>query len=133
MNTTKLTGLIASVLMALTLSTATYAQPRHMAPRHHPAPVYHHPAPVHHHAPHHGYRYHNDVAGALFAGALILGTAALVGNAINNNQVTSTTNSAAENTANITTENTRFWCESEQGYYPDVRACPSGWKTVPIQ
>jgi len=24
-----------------------------------------------------------------------------------------------------------YWCEAEQGYYPQVRACPTGWKQMP--
>jgi hypothetical protein len=24
-----------------------------------------------------------------------------------------------------------YWCESEQGYYPDVPSCPEAWVPVP--
>lgn len=24
-----------------------------------------------------------------------------------------------------------YWCEQPQGYYPNVRACPTGWRQVP--
>ena len=24
-----------------------------------------------------------------------------------------------------------YWCEGEQGYYPQVRSCPTGWKAMP--
>jgi len=26
-----------------------------------------------------------------------------------------------------------YYCNSPQGYYPSVPACPSGWQTVPAQ
>lgn len=29
------------------------------------------------------------------------------------------------------TEKTLYWCEAEKGFYPQVRACPTGWTPVP--
>ena len=41
------------------------------------------------------------------------------------------------NTGKIQTpvyENVReFGCEAEKGYYPDVRACPTGWTPIPAK
>ncbi len=35
---------------------------------------------------------------------------------------------AAVNAANSV--KTLYWCESEQGFYPQVRACPTGWTPI---
>lgn len=28
---------------------------------------------------------------------------------------------------------TVYWCEGEQGFYPQVRSCPTGWTALPAQ
>jgi hypothetical protein len=40
-----------------------------------------------------------------------------------------------ENDQAVAQQPTAFWyyCNNPQGYYPDVRVCPNGWKTVPAQ
>lgn len=129
-----LTTILSTALMALTISQVAVASPHHARPVYHRPPVHHAPPPkpAYHHAPrhHHNYVYH-DVAGALVAGAVILGAANLIGNA-----VTSTTRSLppasyTPNTTPVTPQTMRFWCESEKGFYPDVRACPLGWTPIP--
>ncbi len=37
----------------------------------------------------------------------------------------------AQDAANRAQNRTIYWCEGEQGFYPQVRSCPTGWKALP--
>ena len=37
----------------------------------------------------------------------------------------------AQDAANRAQNRTVYWCEGEQGFYPQVRSCPTGWKALP--
>jgi hypothetical protein len=94
--------------------------PRYSGPAHHQsAPRYHH--------------HDSDWVAPLMFGAIVAGVTA---SAINSSRQ-ATDYSAAQQTApynqSVTTNrtNTLFWCESEKAFYPDVRACPTGWTAVP--
>ena len=80
-------------------------------------PVWHRPPPPRHHSWHS--RDWAWVWGPLATGALVYGAAAALRD---DPPVTTTT---------TTTTNTVFWCEAEQGWWPQVRACPTGWKAMP--
>ena len=99
---------------------------------HHPGPGLHHPQRFHHPAPpHHRHIYHDsDWAGPLLFGALLAGTAVAAGSAANNADYGGRTTTQTTETIR---PSTRFWCEAEKGYYPDVRACPTGWTPVPAK
>lgn len=38
---------------------------------------------------------------------------------------------AAAQAAQTTQPATVYWCQAEQGFYPQVRACPTGWVALP--
>ncbi len=89
--------------------------PRHFA--HHPGPRFHH-----------GSDWFVPLAFTSFAAGLT--AAALTAQSSDNIHSTPavTTPSSSD-----THSNSRFWCEAEKGYYPDVRACPTGWTAVPAK
>lgn len=37
----------------------------------------------------------------------------------------------AQDAANRAQSRTVYWCEGEQGYYPQIRSCPTGWTALP--
>ena len=101
-------------------------------------PVWHRPPPPRPHS----WRSRDRawVWGPLAAGALVYGAAAALRDEppvttyvipqtqpYPGNSSTSTTTT----TTTTTTTNTVFWCEAEQGWWPQVRACPTGWKAMP--
>lgn len=129
-----ITAILSTALMALTMSQTATAAPHHGAPIAH-RPAMHHAAPARHYArPAYRHRYyvHHDVVGALAAGALMLGAVGLINHATQASTVTqpSTTYVYPSSPAPVN-QATRFWCESEKGFYPDVRACPTGWTPIP--
>jgi hypothetical protein len=111
---------------ALALSSVAYAGP-HGGPRH-GGP--HYGAPHHHHHHHGGW-----VWGPLAAGAVIYGLSELSRPRtvivqqpapVYVPQPATVYQSYQGNVARYV-----YWCEAEQGYYPQVRACPTGWKQMP--
>ena len=140
------TGLFAAC--ALGLSSAACAGP-HGGPGpgpHHAAPA---PAPVHHGGPSHRSWHSGDYAAMvlapLAAGAIIYGVtqAAKTPSYTVVQQPTyvapqtvytapaSTTTTTTTVTTTTTAAKTVYWCEAEQGWWPNVRACPTGWKAMP--
>lgn len=103
-----------------------------------PPPAFHRPPPP----PRHHYSWHTRdwawVWGPLAAGALVYGaTSALRDDPpVNTYVVPQTTpsypgSSSTTTTTTTTTTGAVFWCEAEQGWWPQVRACPTGWKAMP--
>lgn len=152
---TKFTASVAGLAAACTFSLATpvFADP-HGGPGapgfggpgvHHPAPP---PRPVP--PPHHRHRswHSNDYAwlwAPIAAGALVYGvtqsvrtptytvmqpTYALPAAPSVSDSVTTTTTTTAT-TKTTSAQKTVYWCEAEQGWWPTVRACPTGWKAMP--
>ncbi len=152
---TKFTASVAGLAAACTFSLATpvFAGP-HGGPGapgfggpgvHHPAPP---PRPVP--PPHHRHRswHSNDYAwlwAPIAAGALVYGvtqsvrtptytvmqpTYALPAAPSVSDSVTTTTTTTAT-TKTTSAQKTVYWCEAEQGWWPTVRACPTGWKAMP--
>ena len=149
--TASVAGLAAAC--ALSLATPAFAGP-HGGPGgpgsgfggpgiHHPAPPPR-PAP----APHHRSWHSNDYAwlwAPVAAGALIYGvtqsvrtptytvvqpTYALPATPSASNSVTTTTTTTTT-TKTTSSAKTVYWCEAEQGWWPTVRACPTGRKAMP--
>lgn len=143
---TKFTASVAGLAAACTLSLAT---PAFAGPHGSPGgPGFSGPgasAP-----PHHRHRswHSNDYAWLLApiaAGALVYGvtqsvrtptytvvhpayalpTAPSVSNSVTTTTTTTTT------TKTTSAQKTVYWCEAEQGWWPTVRACPTGWKAMP--
>ena len=153
---TKFTASVAGLAAACTFSLATpvFADP-HGGPGapgfggpgvHHPAPP---PRPVP--PPHHRHRswHSNDYAwlwAPIAAGALVYGvtqsvrtptytvmqpTYALPAAPSVSDSVTTTTTTTTATTKTTSAQKTVYWCEAEQGWWPTVRACPTGWKAMP--
>ena len=152
---TKFTASVAGLAAACTLYLATpaFAGP-HGGPdgpgfgspgAHPPAPP---PRPVP--PPHHRHRswHNNDYAwlwAPIAAGTLIYGvtqsvrtpTYTVVQPAYALSAAPSVSNSVTTTTTTTTTtkttsaQKTVYWCEAEQGWWPTVRACPTGWKAMP--
>lgn len=103
------------------------ASPHRSAPApHRSGPAHHQPAPRYHH-------HDSDWVAPLMFGALVAGVTA---SAINSSRQATDYSAAQQSapcnpTVTTTRTNTLFWCEAEKGYYPDVRACPTGWTAVP--
>ena len=115
---------------ALALSSAAFAGP----PRHHGGPHYGGP----HHSYHGGHHHHHGSGwfwGPLAAGAVIYGMAELSRprTVIVQQPAPVIVQQSATVYQNYQGSVTRYvyWCELEQGYYPQVRACPSGCKQMP--
>lgn len=137
-------NLAKKILCALSCATlgltmgmsASYAAPpppaKHAAP-HHGAPAPHRAAP-HHPAPRgpvHHYHHSSDWVAPMIFGAIVAGATVSAINSSNQASSYSTQQAAASNSSTTIRSNTLFWCEAEKGYYPDVRACPTGWTPVP--
>ncbi|MBQ9241028.1 MAG: hypothetical protein IJ164_06805 [Duodenibacillus sp.] len=114
---------------ALALSSVAYAGPHggpHGGPRH----SIHHggPHPVHHGGPRH-HHHGGWIWGPLAAGAVIYGLAEL------SRPQTVIVQQPAPATLYQSYQGNViryvYWCEAEQGYYPQVRACPTGWRQMP--
>lgn len=128
-----------SCMIAGTFSQAAFAGPPGHRPGYgyHPGarPPMHRPAPPpparHHHRPHHHHGWNSAwVWGPLAAGTAIWGISELVNQ---QNQVTALQAQANALAAaqQAKQASTIYWCEAEKGYYPQVRACPSGWTALP--
>lgn len=152
---TKFTASVAGLAAACTFSLATpvFAGP-HGGPGgpgfgdpgvHHPAPP---PRPIP--PPHHRHRswHSNDYAwlwAPIAAGALVYGVTQSVRTptytvmqpayalpaapSVSDSVTTTTTTTATTKTTSA--QKTVYWCEAEQGWWPTVRACPTGWKAMP--
>lgn len=96
---------------------------------HHPGPRMHHPHGFYRPAPrHHRYYHHSsDWVGPLLFGAILAGTTVAAVNAANRTDYNCFTTTRTTETIR---PGTTFWCEAEKGYYPDVRACPTGWTPI---
>lgn len=147
---TKFTASVAGLASACTLSLAT---PAFAAPHGGPGgpgfggPGAHPPAPPPHPARRHRSWHNNDYAWLLApiaAGTLVYGvtqsvrtptytveqpTYALPAAPSVSNSVTTTTTTTTTKTTSA--QKTVYWCEAEQGWWPTVRACPTGWKAMP--
>ena len=147
---TKFTASVAGLAAACTLSLAT---PAFAGPHGSPGgpgfsdPGVHHPAP-----PHHRHRswHSNDYAWLLApiaAGALVYGVTQSVRTptytvmqptyalpaapSVSDPVTTTTTTTTTKTTKTTSAQKTVYWCEAEQGWWPTVRACPTGWKAMP--
>lgn len=94
---------------------------------HRPPPVIHHPIP----RPHYRSWHTRDYAwlwAPLVTGAVIYGLT-------KPSESTPPTRTMEQppTTANPSAKQatTLYWCEAEQGWWPTVRACPTGWKAMP--
>lgn len=121
--------------LCLALSGSVYARGPGGNPP--PGPAAHAPAPMHYAPPHQPHRgpgphYHSGsvILGTLATGALIYGIASAINNSTTSVPNTATTTTLG-NTASSGATRYVYWCESEQGYYPNVKACPTGWKQMP--
>ena len=146
--TASVTGLAATC--ALSLATPAFAAP-YGDPRDpgFGGPGIHHPAPPPHPARHHRSWHSHDYAwlwAPIAAGALVYGvtqsvrtptytvvqpTYALPAAPSVSNSVTTTTTTTTTTTKTTSAQKTVYWCEAEQGWWPTVRACPTGWKAMP--
>ena len=107
-----------------------HGQPQRPQPQHHKGQ----PAPRrddHHHSHH---RTRNAVAAGVDAGAILFGLAELSrssqqssGSGYYQQQDPATLYQAQGAQVNRYV----YWCDEPRGYYPDVRACPIGWRQVP--
>ena len=111
-------------------------------------PGVHPPAPPPHPARHHRSRHSHDYAwlwAPIAAGTLVYGvtqsvrtptctvvqpTYALPAAPSVSNSVTTTTTTTTT-TKTTSAQKTVYWCEAEQGWWPTVRTCPTGWKAMP--
>ena len=146
--TATVTGLAAAC--ALSLATPAFAAP-YGGPRGpgFGGPGIHHPAPPPHPAPHHRSWHSHDYAwlwAPIAAGALVYGVTQSVRTPTYtvvqptyappaapsvSNSVTTTTTTTTTTTKTTSAQKTVYWCEAEQGWWPTVRACPTGWKAMP--
>lgn len=139
------TGLFAAC--ALALSSAAWAGPHggpHGPAPHHPAPA---PAPHHHSHSWHSGDYAAMVLAPLAAGAIIYGatqaaktpsytvvqqpTYVVPSTVYSAPAASAATTTTTTVTTTTTAAKTVYWCEAEQGWWPNVRACPTGWKAMP--
>ncbi len=128
---------------ALAVSSAAYAGPHHRGGSHY----------SHHNYSHHHHRHHDNGAwfwGPLAAGAIIYGLTEL--NRPRRVVVQQPAPVVVQPAPVVVQQPTQvivqqpatlyqsyqgnvvryvYWCEGEQGYYPQVRACPTGWKQMP--
>jgi len=111
--------ILACLGLSLVTSGASFAM---SPPPHH----HHHPVPMHHPGPHHHHHRGSDWVAPLIAGALLVGTLAVA-----HETQKATAIAQAQTATPSKPSNTLFWCEGEKGYYPQVRACPTGWKAIP--
>ena len=152
---TKFTASVSGLAAACTLSLAT---PAFAGPHGSPGgpgfsgPGVHHPAPPPRPAPppYHRHRswHTNDYAwlwAPIAAGALVYGVTQSVRTptytvvqpayalpaapSISNSVTTTTTTTTTTKTSSA--QKTVYWCEAEQGWWPTVRVCPTGWKAMP--
>lgn len=106
-----------------------HGQPQRPQPQHHKSQ----PAPRrddHHHSHH---RTRNAVAAGVAAGAILFGLAEL---SRSSQQSSSSTYYQQDPATLYQSQGAQvvryvYWCDEPQGYYPDVRACPTGWRQVP--
>lgn len=129
--TKKVLCALSCAMLGLTMGmSASYAAPppaRHAAP-HHGVPAPHHPAPR---GPVHYYHHDSDWVAPLVFGAIVAGATVSAINSSNQASSYAAQQAAASNSSTTIRSNTLFWCEAEKGYYPEVRACPTGWTPVP--
>lgn len=87
-----------------------------------------HAKPPHPMPPPHHYSHHHNHSGDIVLGTVGIITGLAVLNAMHNQRQRETI---------VLREVPRYnqivyWCESERGFYPDVRACPEGWRKVQV-
>lgn len=92
-------------------------------------PASRHCAPPSPHGHPHGHHYSYDWAGAILTGAAILGVASLISQANAKPAPAATTTNVA--TSAPVANKVVYWCEAERGFYPQIKACPTGWTAVP--
>ncbi len=141
--------LVLAATLSLAVASASFANPPPRGPGardgrpvpHHNGQARHHqqhrgqPAPRrddHHHSHHH--RTRNAIAAGVTAGAILFGLAELSrssqqssGSGYYQQQDPATLYQAQ----GAQVSRYVYWCEEPRGYYPDVRACPTGWRQVP--
>lgn len=136
----QLTACLSAALIAL---TSVAAAPALAAPPPPPGGYYgHRPAAprVEHRHYHSHTTYHRSyrsshhtgdvILGTLAAGAAIYGIASLIDSANHRSSVVQQPMATTTITTTTTTTQTVFWCEAEKGFYPQVRACPTGWTPI---
>ena len=137
--TKKILCALSCATLGLTMGmSASYAAPpppaKHAAP-HHGAPAPHRGSPAPHHpgprGPVHHHHHSSEWVAPLVFGAIVAGATVSAINSSNQASSYTTQQAAASNSSTTIRNNTLFWCEAEKGYYPDVRACPTGWTPVP--
>lgn len=89
----------------------THARPPHM---------HHMPPPAHYH--------YNNHSGDIVLGTIGVITGLAVLNAMTNQHQRETIVLREVPKYNQIV----YWCESSRGFYPDVRACPEGWRKVRV-
>lgn len=129
-------ALFAAILsVSLTPSDAALASPPPHFTSTFPPMIRHAPPPRPHYRPHH--RNHRGwhsgwFWGPLAAGVTLYGVSELLDHST---QRDAYQNSLAAQQAALAaqqpTTNTVYWCEAEKGFYPQVRACPTGWTALP--
>lgn len=87
-----------------------------------------HARPPHHYVPtpkHHHYHSHSNgvVLGAI---GIVTGLAVLSALSKPRQKETIVLREVPKNTV-------VFWCESQRGFYPEVRACPEGWRPLEVK
>ena len=115
------------------------SQPQRTQPQHHRAqPQQHKGPPAPHRDDHHrsSHSTRNAVAAGVAAGAILFG---LVELSRSSQQSSGSTYYQQQAPATLYQSQGSqivryvYWCEEPQGYYPDVRACPTGWRQVPAK
>lgn len=126
---TTLALLSLAALGLATLSTPASAGPHHR-PGWGPRPPMHRPAPpppmrprIHHSGWHSGWYW-----GPLAAGATLWGLSELI-DSQRTAQVPSQVVVPVQ--PQVQQPTTVYWCEAEKGFFPQIRACPTGWTALP--
>lgn len=90
--------------------------------------TYSHAHPPRHFAPPSHYHQHYSHSGDAILGAIGILGGLVVLNAITQPRQTETiiVREAPKNRI-------VYWCESQRGFYPDIRSCPEGWRTLEIK
>lgn len=127
------TVLIALLALGLAgMSGSANAGPGHHGPGWGPRPPMHRPLPppppmhprIHHSGWHSGWYW-----GPLAAGATLWGLGELIDSQRSRNDTP--TQVVVPVQPQVQQPTTVYWCESEKGFFPQVRSCPTGWTTLP--
>ena len=138
----------AVAALALTTAFVPAVEARPPGPPHGGGPGWHRPPPPPHFGPRfHHHRHYGWLWAPAIAGATIWGLSTLYDDpympyvppsyvtgysAALSAERSALRAEAAANAAQAaaSTPKTIYWCEAEKGFYPQVRACPTGWTPV---